>query len=95
MTQSKFNRPSNMTEENFTLLKEALGYLSPKQCLVIYLRFWNNMSINEISRRIGQSWDATDLLIDSAINHLRVRIIQLSHSREETELLNYYCRLAA
>lgn len=95
MNRSRFKKPWTMTDENFELLKEALGFLSPKQRLVIYLRFWDNMTIKEISYYIGQSWNSTDMLIDSATNHLRVRIIQLRHAREETELLNQYCIQAA
>ena len=79
-----------MTDDNFALLQEALDYLSPKQRLVVYLRFWDNMTIQEIAKYIGHSWEATDKMIDFAINHLRLRIIQLNHEREECVLQNHY-----
>lgn len=95
MRRSKFKKPDNLSQENFELLKEALAYLSPKQRLIVYLRFWDNMTIQEIARYIGQSWNSTDMMLDGAVNHLRVRIIQLSHAREESFLLNQFCPMAA
>lgn len=96
MRRSKFKKPeSSLSQENFELLKEALIYLSPKQRLIVYLRFWDNMTIQEIARYIGHSWNSTDLMLDGAVNHLRVRIIQLTHTREESDLLNQFCPMAA
>lgn len=95
MRRSKFKKPENLSQENFELLKEALAYLSPKQRLIVYLRFWDNMTIQEIARYIGQSWNSTDMMLDGAVNHLRVRIIQLTHAREESDLLNQFCAMAA
>lgn len=95
MKRSKFKKPIAMTQENFDLLREALAFLSPKQRLIVYLRFWDNMTIQEIARYIGHSWNATDMLLDGAINHLRMRIIQITHSREESALLNQFCSNAA
>jgi DNA-directed RNA polymerase specialized sigma24 family protein len=91
----KFSKPFEMSEQNFGLMKEALSYLSPKQRLIIYLRFWDNMTIQEIARYVGYSWTSTDTMIESAIHHMRVRIIQLSHAREEAELLQEFLPLAA
>lgn len=95
MRRNKFKKPDRLSEENFELLKDALAYLSPKQRLVVYLRFWDNMTIQEIGRYIGHSWSSTDKLIDGAVNHLRLRIIQLTHAREESNLLNQFCSIAA
>ncbi len=95
MRKLNFGKPKNVTSESFELLNQALEFLSPKQRLIIYLRFWDNMTIQEIARYIGQSWTSTDVMIDSAINHLRVRIIQLSHLREETDLLMQFNAFAA
>ncbi len=74
MKINKFKKPEVFTEEQFAKLREAMCYLSQTQRRVIYLRFWYNMSINEISRKIGLSWDSTDRMIDEAINHLRIRL---------------------
>jgi len=95
MRRSKFKKPEKLSPENFTLLHDALAYLSPKQRLVVYLRYWDNMTIQEIARYIGQSWNSTDMMLDGAVNHLRVRIIQLTHAREESALLNQFCAMAA
>lgn len=76
MRELNFNKHVNFTYEQIEKLKEAMSYLSSKQKLVLHLRFWDNMTINEISRQIGLSWKSTDQVIDSAINHLRIRILQ-------------------
>lgn len=72
-----FTKPSNFTEYDFGTLEEAMLLLSNKQKDVLLMRFWLNMSINEISRSIGMSWDATDRFIDSAINHLKIRFFKI------------------
>ncbi len=95
MTTTSFKKPIASSDENFELLSEALDFLSPKQRLIVYLRFWDNMTIQEIARYIGHSWDSTDSMIESAVNHLRVRIIQLGHSREERDLMSQFTRTAA
>lgn len=70
-------KPSNFTEYDFWTLEEAMLLLSNKQKDVLLMRFWLNMSINEISRSIGMSWDATDRFIDSAVNHLKIRFFNI------------------
>lgn len=95
MKRNPFSKPFEMSEQNFGLMTEALSFLSPKQRLIIYLRFWDNMTIQEIARYVGHSWTSTDTMIDSAIHHMRVRIIQLSHAREEAELLQEFLPVAA
>lgn len=69
-------KPSSLSHEQFGQLCEALTYLSEKQKIVIEMRFWQDMSIQEIANRIGLNWQSTDDLIQSAINHLRVRLLQ-------------------
>jgi DNA-directed RNA polymerase specialized sigma24 family protein len=72
-----FTKPTNFTENDFWTLEEAMLLLSNKQKDVLLMRFWLNMSINEISRSIGMSWDATDRFIDSAVNHLKIRFFKI------------------
>ena len=95
MTEPSFEKPNALSDENYELLSEALDFLTPKQRLIVYLRFWDNMTIQEIARYIGQSWDSTDSMIEAAVNHLRVRIIQLGHRREERDLMHQFTRTAA
>ena len=70
-------KPSTFTDEQFLTLEEAMLLLSNKQKDVLLMRFWLNMSINEISRAIGMSWEATDKFIDSSINHLKIRFFRI------------------
>ncbi|MBX2996815.1 MAG: sigma-70 family RNA polymerase sigma factor [Bdellovibrionaceae bacterium] len=69
-------KPSSLSHEQFAQLGEALAYLSEMQKIVIEMRFWQDMSIQEIANRIRLNWQSTDDLIQSAINHLRVRLLQ-------------------
>lgn len=95
MTEPSSEKPNALSDENYELLSEALDFLTPKQRLIVYLRFWDNMTIQEIARYIGHSWDSTDSMIEAAVNHLRVRIIQLGHRREERDLMDQFTRTAA
>lgn len=92
MKFTNFTKPTAFTYEQFEKLREAMCYLSQKQRDVLYMRFWDNMSIQEISRHIGQSWKSTDTLIDSAVNHLRIRILYPALSDEndlQAEILQF------
>ena len=87
-----------MNHEQFGQLCEALAFLSEKQKAVIDMRFWQDMSIQEIANHIGLSWKSTDELIESAINHLRVRLKQqasLSTRPESTRIYQINNGLAA
>ncbi len=93
----KFTKPAAFTYEQIEKLREAMNYLSPKQRSVLYMRFWDNMTINEISRQIGQTWKMTDALIDSAVNHLRIRILYPALAEDENlkaEILQFKTRTA-
>ena len=76
MEPNKFKKPECFTEEQFDLLQEALTYLSIMQRRVIYLRFWKNHTINEVSRIVGIRWQSTDQMIDSAVNHMKLRVLR-------------------
>lgn len=52
-------------------LYKMLPALSPKARIAIYLRFWECMTIQEISKRVGLSWDCTDKLIEKSLLQLR------------------------
>lgn len=76
MTNNILTKPDGFTQKQFERLKEAILFLSEKQKYVLHLRFWENKTIGEISRKIGTSWAATDQMIDSTVNHLRIRLMQ-------------------
>lgn len=82
MNTNKFTKPRKFTDEQFLKLRGALTMLTAKQQLVIYLRFWENRSVMEISNRIGLSWHSTDIYIEGAISHLRHRMLEPSLSQD-------------
>lgn len=69
-------KPLALSHEQFGRLCEALAYLSDKQKAVLDMRFWQDMTTQQIASRIGLSWKSTDEFIESTINHLRVRLVQ-------------------
>lgn len=85
MNLKEIKKPSTFSEAQFQKLKEAMNYLNEKQRNVIRMRFWENMSILEISNCIGLSWQSTDQFIDSAINHLRIRILQSESAKPDAQ----------
>ncbi len=52
-------------------LNHALEDLDDQQKVIIHCRFWENMSILEISRFLGMSWSKTDKLLTSTLEQLR------------------------
>lgn len=52
-------------------LQKALLSLSLPAQRMIYLRFWERMTIEEISTELQMTWDTADKAIDAAILALR------------------------
>jgi len=52
-------------------LKRALSNLPPKTQRLIYLRFWENMTIEEIAIEMRLTWDEADRAITVALANLR------------------------
>lgn len=63
--------------EDIKTLHQSLPKLSDEEIISIYLRFWENKTIEEIAGILRKSWDETDHLIDSAIGNLRMGFIQM------------------
>lgn len=49
----------------------ALTKLSPQGQRAIYLRFWENYTIEEISNVLKLTWDQADRLIESSLKELK------------------------
>ena len=52
-------------------LYDCTPKLSDPELIAIYCRYWENMTIEEISNVINLSWDATDKLIEAALTQLK------------------------
>lgn len=55
-------------------LSEALPKLEANERIAIYLRFWENLSIQEIAQFMKLSWHSVDQLINTALEFLRCEI---------------------
>ncbi len=53
------------------LVRAALRELSNDHRRAVYLRFWENRSIEEIAQTLGQSWDEVDDLLEEAFEKIR------------------------
>ena len=52
-------------------LKEALWDLSQEEKVAVHCRFWEQMSILEISNFLNCSWSKADQILDQALKQLR------------------------
>lgn len=66
------------------LLQKALSGLEENERKVIFLRFWNPLSIFEISKILKISWQETDQLIEATLQKLKLTILKLEKGEMET-----------
>jgi len=59
------------SENNFEELHESLLKLSSKKQQVVQMRFFDELTIDQISQSLGIAWDETDKLIKTALSDLR------------------------
>ena len=52
-------------------LRGLLPKLDDDSILAVYFRFWECMTIQEISKVLGKTWDETDHLIEQSIQTMR------------------------
>jgi DNA-directed RNA polymerase specialized sigma24 family protein len=76
MNQNFLNHNSSKLHE----LKYALPLLTEDQRLAVYLRFWENYSILEVSDFLNTSWESANNLIENALSFLKTKL------NEELEL---------
>ncbi len=70
MNQNFLNHKSSKLHE----LKYVLPLLTEDQRLAIYLRFWENYSIFEVSDFLNTSWDSANNLIENALTFLKTKL---------------------
>ena len=59
-----------------SLLLQALSELSPEAQRALFLRFWENCLIEEISEDLKITWDAADRLIETSLKQLKMRLVE-------------------
>ena len=67
---------SNYKSSKLHELKYVLPLLTEDQRLAIYLRFWENYSILEVSDFLKTSWESADELIENALSFLKTQLNQ-------------------
>ena len=72
---------SKSSEENINHLRMLLPTLSQQARIAIQLRFWENMTIQEIAGLLEVSWEQADRLIEDSIQQLRDGFEQFSRAQ--------------
>ncbi|HLE10976.1 MAG TPA: sigma factor-like helix-turn-helix DNA-binding protein [Bacteriovoracaceae bacterium] len=57
--------------DNIEKLHHVLPTLSKDAQAALHMRYWESMSIEEIARAMGKTWDVTDRLIESTLKKLK------------------------
>ncbi len=70
-------------ERNIKMLHKLLPKLSDEKLLAVYFRIWECLTIEEIARIIGRSWEQADQLIEEALRELRNNFAEQTFSIEE------------
>ena len=63
-------------DEKLAMLREVLPILDSRSRLALHYRFWESMTIEEISKRLCLSWDEANRLIEESIAHLRAMFFE-------------------
>jgi DNA-directed RNA polymerase specialized sigma24 family protein len=61
--------------EDIETLHALLPELNDDGLLAVYMRFWECMTIQEIAKILGRTWDETDQLIECSIRNLRAGFV--------------------
>jgi DNA-directed RNA polymerase specialized sigma24 family protein len=70
-TPQIFPNRSTDPRADFKTLHALLPELDDDSLLAVYMRFWERMTIQEISKVLGRTWDETDHLIERSMQNLR------------------------
>ena len=65
------------------LKSQLLPSLNEEQRVALHLRFWESLSILEITRVMKKSWDQTDVLIESTLDFLNTELTKREPSLEQ------------
>jgi DNA-directed RNA polymerase specialized sigma subunit len=73
------------TKSKRQILIRNLGeLLTEVEAVAIYCRYWENMTIEEISSVIEHSWDATDSIINKALIRMKDALSTNSNLAHQT-----------
>ena len=67
-------------------LHELLPKLGDVNVLALYFRYWESMTIQEIAKILGRSWNDTDRLIEESILELRENFAALRMIEQQQQL---------
>lgn len=65
-------RPNDGRKEQLEVLCELLRGLPEPRATVIYLRYWEEMTIQQIASALGQTWSSIDFMLEESLEELRV-----------------------
>jgi DNA-directed RNA polymerase specialized sigma24 family protein len=70
----------NISANKYKELYTAISKLSVIQTRVIQMRFWEQLTIDQIASVIGLTWDEADELINLTLKELRFLIENQNHN---------------
>ncbi len=60
---------------DYSIVREAVSKLPQAEEAVVYMRFWQARSIQDISKELGLAWETVERLIQQAILHLKAECV--------------------
>ena len=67
--------------DDIRILRRLLTSLERDAKIAIHLRFWENMTVQEIAFLLDMSWESTDQLIEKTIANLREKFQKIEMQR--------------
>ena len=77
------------SETDYFIVRQAMALLPKRECEIVILRFWENLSVTEISIALGMNWDRTEARLEQALFRLkRICLDQSEFSRRQVATRN-------
>ena len=78
------------SETDHLIVRQAMALLPKRECEILTLRFWGNLSVTEISISLGMNWDRAEERLTQALLKLRgICLEQPEFSRRDEASRNY------
>lgn len=74
--------PIDGRKEQLEMLRELLQELSEPKATVIHLRYWEEMTIQQIASALGHTWSSIDSMIEESLEELRAGFARSGNKRK-------------
>lgn len=92
----------NFTQNDIAVIREALRELPIIEWHIIYLRFWENYSIQEIAESLEMRWEEVNQTIDKLLIDLKAHCLNeptfsrseiMMHQQHQYQQKEVYCEV--